>query len=56
MHSLDKGVSPTVTVRIPRQLAERLDRECRSYGLSRSVVIRQILTEALTRAEKEDAA
>lgn len=55
MHSLNKGTSPVLTVRVPQDLLDRLDRECRSFGLSRSVVIRQILGSALDRAELEDA-
>lgn len=55
MQPLATGESPVMTVRVPQDLLDRLDRECRSFGLSRSVVIRQILRSALDRAELEDA-
>lgn len=55
MHSLNRGISPVLTVRVPQDLLDRLDRECQSFGLSRSVVIRQILRTALNRAELEDS-
>lgn len=55
MHSLDTGESPVITVRVPQDLLDDLDRERRSYGLSRSAVIRQILRAALDKAQMEDA-
>lgn len=55
MHSLNQGESPVLTVRVPQDLMEDLDRECRSFGMSRSAVIRQILRSALDRAQLEDA-
>lgn len=55
MQPLATGESPVLTVRVPQDLLDRLDRECHSFGVSRSVVIRQILRTALDRAEMEDA-
>jgi Ribbon-helix-helix protein, copG family. len=55
MQSLAEGESPSITVRMPRTTIERLDRECRTYGLSRSDVVRQILDAALARSEAGDS-
>lgn len=54
MHSLNTGTSPVLTVRVPQDLLDDLDRECRSFGLSRSAVIRQILRTALDKTRMED--
>ena len=55
MHSLNDGESPVLNVRVPQDLLDRLDRECREYALSRSVVVRQILRAAFDRYERENA-
>lgn len=55
MRSLNQGKSPTLVVRVPQDLLDDLDQECRSFGLSRSIVVRQILRTALNRARLEDA-
>lgn len=48
MHSLSRGISPTVTVRLPLELLERMDRVRALHGLSRSAYLRESLAYNLT--------
>lgn len=43
MHSLSTGESPVITVRVPPELVEEMDRYRADYGLSRSAFLRHAL-------------
>lgn len=53
MHSLDRGTSPTITVRVSKEMLAKLDRH-RTCGrrLSRSSFVRWALTELLVDLEE----
>lgn len=55
MHSLNRGESPVITVRLPDDLVSWLNRESRDYGISRSQLLRQIIRESKRRIDREGA-
>lgn len=56
MKSLSRGPSALLTLKLPQELLTRLTQESRTYGISRSALVRQILRSALDRVAAEDAA